>query len=631
MVPFLANSADTQQTASLPPSTLFTLRFEEDKNITEEYTFENIKHFEAIKSMAVDLNTSGNTIPIPCKKAVWDFLIILITQSLPKPEDTSHIAYEKSLLALFDETKQKNEDFKNVTFYNLLIAADHLDASHRFKNALAYGYVEKSKTEMQQVQVFTDQRKTVINDLPHELELLIAGWLLYDIVTHHTFNYDENKHSLSYDFKNRLSRAQFPKISLPPARDMLTAVWKQPIKTLNPFSIQYNAHIHRLDITIAPDGSITSHEKILEYPTDRFSEIQKCALSEDGKHLLIVDTKKKIKSNGHETLELEIILFPSREKIELHETPQSFVIHDILFNAKTRCFIIIAQKNWNTFTNNEKQLWIYTINPEESIAKKDVAIFNINPVDSIGHFAALMHWSCIDEGVIGTLRNRDGSVDVILYKPDSGEIYKCQQNNDKEWYYENMKMLNVSLIIMNHLCFPIQSFIPHFAAILQKKINLILSKKNIRVNKDIDLQHLRMNYCDYEKNTIGVEHFFDPKLRNAIQFLNRKKKSGNNHIGIDSFFLHAFYSKENKPNQAPLSIQCTSLLPYISPEIKEIYVATPQKSSPTRWQRMTGYIHDAVSQYRNAILGAGALVGTGLGAWLWYKSKNAGTALSAPQ
>lgn len=706
LIPFLINPAEEKKIAHRPLGKAYvTIEFLDEKNsdqndatIKKEYPIRDVKHFNTIKNMLEDLDNTGGAIPLAhIKKNVFDFLIALISETQNNAPAKSPIAYETAMFKLFI-SKKTSKLFENITFRDLLLAANYLDVSRKIKSALAYGYVETTKTKIPQITVETvptntsEQKTGSIDEFPRELEPLIAGWLLYDILTSTLFSDTQTK-QYKYNYVNpTFTIVHPPVISRPAAQDMFSVIWKQPINTI--FTPSHNSHIKEIDVVMTVND-ITIHEKTLIPMVYRFSNFKNCALSDDGKHLLIIDTRVVAEKKNDVVTEktmLHAFLFPNGEKIEFNETTASFLIHDILFNIKTQSFIIIALRNWNPKNKDKKkQLWFYEIKPKGPMYEKNTVVFDISDETKTGYYANIMHWSCIGEDLVGVLYTNQGTFKVLVYKQSAQQIYKCQQNGDGEWFYEtddggmhqqqimDFTVANIHLNIDSHntplpsllnmkidSTVAIQSFIPHFATILEQGYVASMIDR-LPLYKDIDWQHLRINhYGTGVSNNIGAQHFFGPKLGCAIQFLNKKIYNGQNDVYIDALFLHGLYNNINKfekntESRSTWLAECEPLLQYLSPEIREIYkyelqlpattidetrsllsaqvptrvleavVAryTPHQTLRQRIKQNISeflaepkkYLQRIAYQYQNILLGAGAAAGVGLAAWLVHKSK----------
>jgi len=554
-------AADSQK-----PDLPFTLTFPDDDRTfnttgqiaTFNTTTQQIAWSKTLLNVIDDLGVQ-NQIPVyNVQESIFNCLSTILVQSR---NPVALLDTSLPLNAIKDKIilKRHDSEFICVDDRDLLIQANYLDVHHKVKNSIAKLYTDGLRDPKVTVQSGND---IVFDNQPHELEPLPAGWLWHDMLQ------KIEPQTLKRDLQlGKVEILGGPIISNASSAGNVACMWQQ----VGDGHLNKDYLVTKLAIVDFDNPQKTAHFLV---DSKSFYIDALCALSHDGRYVLVSpDITDRLDANVYYLHLYD--LHQKRDQNRLWYTTITINGADIISqnipaiicdDTKQLFHVLISGRN---IQNTAEAISVFTIDPAQP--HKELSSTKFDTI--LNKKAAEMIWSYVHGNLVGIAYNLEQG---CLFK--DGKLYNCSfDEKEKKWIYTiddkaydaDFDVIQSSLVPGEKLASirefgAIQSsFIPNIKEAIPHCIFMLANNKII---EKIQFDPYHLCITSIQGGCAQIHRLRPPKLVAMWHMLNKKIRSGDPKILIDSYVLNRYYTRPYKNWKA----ECDYLKPYTSKEVQEI-------------------------------------------------------------
>lgn len=518
---------------------------------------------KTIKELVEDL---GTDLPVPVSNVYQLSVECLEHLATEKNELFTLFDFSKPLEKIKDHCAVKLNDIKYqcLSRKDLLLHANYLDVyPQSFKSALASFYASTLKTKIPNItkQIVSPQVNIYFDEIPHELEPLVAQWLLYALVREKSV---ETTRSTAFTM-NTNNLVTGPFISHSSLPHGFACAWAESGDTTRFAMRTQLSHLFYIDFYTP-----TSCKKWQILHTD-ICPNSYCATSADGRYTLVT-----IKADANYCgLYLRDQKMPHFKETSLYQKAEN--VQALVYNDASKSFNIIVYKKTDHSPYKEI-LYFFELDPsQENLSIKTVAEFNDDTYPVVRN-SDVMDWSCIQGDLVGlhvsdlpiALICRNKQLCECTYNPRTNLWTYSTESDEEEPAPFTVVYLGGMVTKKNNTAMAIErSCIPQFEQTICERYPNMDTVQNNSYALCFDPNHLCYNYLkksEKDSNTViaKTKSLFSPQLAAAIQHINRKILAGEKRVLIDTYALY-----HHVINPDIQDTYCGHLYQYLSSEIKK--------------------------------------------------------------
>lgn len=518
---------------------------------------------KTIRELVEDL---GTDLPVPVPNVYQlsvECLDHLVTE---KKDPLALLDFSSPLEKIKNHCALKLDDvkYRYLSRKDLLLQANYLDVPGSFKSALASFYATTLKTKVPNItkQIVGSHENIYFDEIPHELEPLIAQWLLHVLLREKPV---EPTRSKIFEMHTE-SLIHGPFISHSSSPNGFACAWAEMGSGTR---LSMRTQLNKLQQLDFYDENKCTQSTLLHSDINQYTH---CALSPDARYTLMTINANQIYCGLHLRDQLTL----RAQETSLYHKPED--IQAILYNSMTKIFNIIVYKKLENRAYKEA-LYVLNLDPaRNNIAVDQVSMFNAHQNAALEN-SGLMDWSCIQGDLVGIHAPKSEKITALLYT--NKQLFACAYNTHTElWTYttddDRKKIANFTVVHIggmvtgkgNNAMAIERSTIPNFEQIICDSLpNMDIQQGNSWTMR-FDPNNLYYNYLTTKASNTAIaktKALFSPTLAAAIRYIDRKILEGDKRVLIDTYVL---YHRVMNPHEQDK--YCDHLYPYISAEIKKM-------------------------------------------------------------